>query len=188
MEALSSSAISPLERSRAVAELESSRDELLEATQSLSAAQWKFRPFAGQWSIAECCEHVALVEARALGRIVAEVRQGNTDLSKRAQVKFADDEIVPTALNRANRLEAPEPLLPTQRETPANLRKDVLEHRANTLAFVGATQDNLRAHFLKHPILGVLDTYQWVLLVSGHMRRHTAQIVEIKSDPRFPKE
>lgn len=67
-------------------------------------------------------------------------------------------------------------------------RSDVLEQRANTLAFVGATQDNLRAHFLKHPILGGLDRYQWVLLISGHMRRHTAQIGEIKSDPRFPKE
>lgn len=68
MEALSSSAISPLERSRAVAELEASRDELLEATQSLSAAQWKFRPFAGRWSIAECCEHVASVESASTGQ------------------------------------------------------------------------------------------------------------------------
>lgn len=95
---------------------------------------------------------------------------------------------MPTALNRANRLQAPERLLPTHRETPENLVKDFLQRRADTLAFVTSTKDSLRAHFLEHPLLGVLDTYQWVLLISGHMRRHTAQIVEIKSDPRFPKE
>lgn len=188
MEALSSSAISSLERSRAVTELEASREAFLEATSRLSTAQWSFQPSAGQWSIAECCEHVAIVEARALKRIAAEAQQAPADPGKRAQVKFADEAIVPTALNRSNRLQAPEHLLPTRRAGPENPVKDVLQHRANTLAFVGSTQDNLRGHFLEHPLLGVLDAYQWVLLVSGHMRRHTAQIEEIKSDPRFPKE
>jgi uncharacterized damage-inducible protein DinB len=188
MEAFSNGAISSAERSRASAELEASREAFLEATKGLSAEQWKFQPSPGQWSIAECCEHMAIVEARALKRIAAEAQQAPADPSKRAQVKCADDAIVPTALNRANRLQAPEHLLPTHRETPENLVKELLQHRANTLAFVGSTQDNLRAHFLDHPLLGVLDTYQWVLLISGHMRRHTAQIVEIKNDPRFPKE
>jgi uncharacterized damage-inducible protein DinB len=187
MEAVSSNAISSAERSRASAELESSREALLQATKDLSTAQWSFQPTPGQWSIADCCEHLAIVEGRALKRIVAEMQQAPADSSKRAQVKFADDAIVPGALNRANRLQAPEHLLPTHRDTPENLRKELLQHRANTLAFVSSTPDNLRAHFLEHPLFGLLDTYQWVLLISGHMRRHTAQIEEIKSDPRFPK-
>jgi len=187
MEGLSNNALSPVERSRAVAELEASREAFLEATQNLPAAQWKFQPSAGQWSIAECCEHMAIVEARALGRIVAETQQTPADPSKRAQVKLADDAIVPAALNRTNRLQAPEHLLPAQRETPEKMVSDLLQHRAKTLAFVGSTQSNLRSHFLVHPLLGVLDTYQWVLLISGHMRRHTAQIAEIKSDSRFPQ-
>ena len=29
--------------------------------------------------------------------------------------------------------------------------------------------------------------YQWILLTSAHMRRHTAQILEVKADPNFPK-
>lgn len=188
MEVLSSGVISSAERSQASAGLEASREAFLEATKGLSPTQWGFQPSIGQWSIAECCEHVAIVEARALKRIAAEAQQAAAEPSKRAQVKFADDAIVPTALNRANRLQAPEYLLPTHRETPENLVKDVLQHRADTLAFVTSTKDNLRAHFLEHPLLGVLDTYQWELHISGHMRRHTAQIVEIKSDPRFPKE
>ena len=35
---------------------------------------------------------------------------------------------------------------------------------------------------------GTLDGYQWLLLLSTHSERHTAQIEEVKADPNFPKE
>ena len=52
-----------------------------------------------------------------------------------------------------------------------------------------STQDDLRDHFRDHPVpaIGTLDAYQWILLISGHTRRHTAQILEVKADPNFPK-
>jgi len=37
------------------------------------------------------------------------------------------------------------------------------------------------------PAIGTLDGYQWILLISGHERRHTLQILEVKADPNFPK-
>jgi hypothetical protein len=40
---------------------------------------------------------------------------------------------------------------------------------------------------MDHPVFKTLDTYQWLLLISAHMRRHTLQIVEVKADPNFPK-
>jgi uncharacterized damage-inducible protein DinB len=33
-----------------------------------------------------------------------------------------------------------------------------------------------------------VDGYQWLLLISAHSARHTAQIEEVKADPNFPKE
>ncbi len=30
--------------------------------------------------------------------------------------------------------------------------------------------------------------YQWVLLLSGHAARHTAQIMEVKESPAYPKQ
>jgi len=36
-------------------------------------------------------------------------------------------------------------------------------------------------------VFKTLDTYQWILLTSAHMRRHTAQILEVKADPNFPE-
>jgi hypothetical protein len=37
-------------------------------------------------------------------------------------------------------------------------------------------------------MLGPLDAYQWILLISAHSERHTKQIEEVKADPNFPKE
>jgi hypothetical protein len=50
------------------------------------------------------------------------------------------------------------------------------------------TQDDLRGHFFDHPVLKTLDTYQWILLLSAHSQRHTAQLNEVKANPNFPKE
>jgi len=35
--------------------------------------------------------------------------------------------------------------------------------------------------------MGMLDAYQWILLLSGHTERHTLQILEVKADPKYPK-
>ena len=50
------------------------------------------------------------------------------------------------------------------------------------------TQDPLREHFFKHPVLGDLDAYQWILLISAHTERHVNQILEVKASPGFPKQ
>ena len=38
-----------------------------------------------------------------------------------------------------------------------------------------------------HPEMGVMDGYQWLLLIAAHCERHTAQILEIKAMPGYPK-
>ena len=37
------------------------------------------------------------------------------------------------------------------------------------------------------PVLKEMDGYQWLLYLSGHSMRHTAQIQEVKADPKYPK-
>ena len=32
-----------------------------------------------------------------------------------------------------------------------------------------------------------LDGIQWVLFIAAHSERHTAQMLEVKADPNFPK-
>src|SRR5436309_163468 len=61
--------------------------------------------------------------------------------------------------------------------------------RAHTIEYIKTTKDDLRDHFFDHPVpaIGTLDAYQWIMLISGHSRRHTLQILEVKADPNFPK-
>jgi len=33
-----------------------------------------------------------------------------------------------------------------------------------------------------------MDGYQWILLLSAHSQRHTAQLLEVKANANFPKE
>ncbi len=101
---------------------------------------------------------------------------------KKERRPVKDDAILPLVIDRSAKFKAPEAIQPTRRwTTPDEITKNVLQNRAVTLAFINTTQEDLRNHFMDHPVLKTLDTYQWMLLISGHMRRHTEQILEVKS-------
>jgi hypothetical protein len=180
--------LSPAERDHAVAELESSRKAFLEATSGLSEAQWNFKPAPDRWSVAECAEHIGVTEAFIQDLITEQALKGPAEPEKRAQVQGKDTSMMAMAVDRSTKFKAPEPIQPTRRwVTSGEITKNVLENRARTIAFVNTTQEDLRDHFMDHPVFKTLDTYQWILLTSAHMRRHTAQILEVKADPNFPK-
>jgi hypothetical protein len=180
--------LSQAERDHAIAELESSRNAFLEATSGLSEAQWNFKPAPDRWSVAECAEHIGVTEAFILKMITEQALKGPAEPEKRAEVQGKDSSILVAALDRSAKFKAPEVIQPTRRwATSGEITKNVLEYRARTIEFVSTTQEDLRDHFMDHPVFKTLDTYQWILLTSAHMRRHTAQILEVKADPNFPK-
>jgi uncharacterized damage-inducible protein DinB len=180
--------LSPGERNQAVAELESSRKAFLEATSGLSEAQWNFKPAADRWSIAECAEHIGVTEAFILKMISEQALKSPAEPEKRAQVQGKESAMMAMALDRSAKFKAPEVIQPTRRWTSSGeIKKNVLENRTRTIEFVSTTQEDLRDHFMDHPVFKTLDTYQWILLTSAHMRRHTAQILEVKADSNFPK-
>jgi hypothetical protein len=51
---------------------------------------------------------------------------------------------------------------------------------------VKTTTDDLHGHGAPHLVFKMLDGYQWVLLLSGHSARHTAQIGEVKASAGYP--
>jgi DinB superfamily len=180
--------LSPAEREHAVAELESSRTAFLEATNGLSEAQWNFKPAPDRWSIAECAEHIGVTETFILSLITEKALKGPAEPEKRAMVQGKDSTMMTMAVDRSAKFKAPEAIQPTRRwATSGEITENVLENRTRTIDFVSTTQEDLRDHFMDHPVFKTLDTYQWILLTSGHMRRHTAQILEVKADPNFPK-
>jgi hypothetical protein len=180
--------LSQKEREQGVAELEGSRKAFLDATNGLSEAQWNFKPAPDRWSIAECAEHIGVTETFILNLITDQALKGPAEPEKRALVQGKDGSLMTMVVDRTAKFKAPEAIQPIRRWTSSGeITKNVLESRARTIEFVSTTQEDLRDHFMDHPVFKTLDTYQWILLTSGHMRRHTAQILEVKADPNFPK-
>ncbi len=178
------------ERDKAVAELEGSKKMFLDATKGLSPAQWSFKSAPDRWSIAECADHIALAEAFIFGRVTDGVLKTPLTPEKRSVTAGKDEKLVIMLQDRSFKAKAPEPLDPTKTVlTPEESVKKFLESRAKTEEFIKTTQENLRDHMFDHPVpaIGTLDGYQWVLLISGHTRRHILQILEVKADPNFPK-
>ena len=187
--AVSADTLTQADRDKAVAELEGSRKVFLDATRGLSPAQWNFKSAPDRWSVAECAEHIALAEGFIFGS-VTQIMKGPATPEKRGAVKGKDEMIVKMLQDRSHKATAPEPIDPVKR--PMGYEESVklfLDGRAKTIDYVKTTEDDLRDHFFDHPVpaIGTLDAYQWILFISGHTRRHTLQILEVKADPNFPK-
>ncbi|HEU0369341.1 MAG TPA: DinB family protein, partial [Candidatus Acidoferrum sp.] len=89
--------------------------------------------------------------------------------------------------DRSNKVQAPEPLKPTNRfGSPQAAIKHFVESRATTEDFLKKTAD-LRGHAVDSPGGGgKWDAYEFILLIGAHSERHTKQIEEVKTSPGYP--
>lgn len=178
----SSPLLSVEERQRCAAYLTRTRDSLLQAIAGLMDSQWHFKPAIDRWSIAEILEHLVIVEGRVHGVVVAMPEAPCTDGNRNdAEVERI---ILTEVPRRSPKISAPAHLFPSQEKSPKELLKSFVESRAVTMELL-ETAPALRGHILQHPILGLLDGYQWIMAVAAHTARHTEQIREIKADTRF---
>jgi hypothetical protein len=176
------------ERELALKELQRTHDKFLQSITGLSQQQWTFKPAPDRWSVAEVAEHITVAESAIFGLVQKQLMTSPATPEKREQVKGKDEIILEKVPDRSHKAQAPEFLRPTGRwATEEDLTKAFEDSRKATMDYVRTTNDDLRDHFLDHPVLGPLDGYQWLLLISAHSERHTAQIEEVKADPNFPK-
>jgi hypothetical protein len=177
------------ERAAALTSLQATRDAFLKAIAGLSEKQWRFKPAPDRWSVAEVAEHITVSESSILAFVQTKVMTSPADPAKRAEVAGKDQIIMEKVPDRSRKAQAPEFLKPTNRwATEAELTKAFEDSRKATMDYIRTTDDDLRDHFGPHPLLGTLDAYQWILLISAHSERHTKQIEEVKADANFPKE
>ena len=176
------------ERENAMKELIESRQKLLAALSGLSDAQYRWKPSPDRWSVAEVAEHLAVAEERLYGMITEKIMKSPTPPELLSQVQHDDSKLKQQVLDRSAKVKAPEMLQPAGRYNSVEAVTAAFNaNRDKTVAYVRNTQEDLRGHAAPHPLLKALDGYQWILLMSAHVGRHTAQIAEIKADPRFPK-
>jgi hypothetical protein len=181
--------LSAEERAAALKSLQATHDAFLQSIAGLSEKQWRFKPAPDRWSVAEVSEHIAVSESMIFGMVQSKIMTSPADPSKRAEVAGKDEIILTKVPDRSHKAQAPEFLKPTNRwATREELTQAFEDSRKATMDYVRTTNDDLRDHFGPHPILGPMDAYQWILLISAHSERHTKQIEEVKADPNFPKD
>ncbi len=179
--------VSQADKDRALQYLESTKKGVLDATKGLSEAQWNFKPAPDRWSLAQVMEHLAAAEDMLRGMTQEQVMKSPAvAVRDEVEIKKADEGVLAMVPDRSHKVQAPEPLQPTNRfGSAAAAQKHFVESRGSTEEYLkGAT--GLRAHLADSP-MGKLDGYEWVLLIAAHSERHTKQMLEVKTDPNFPK-
>jgi len=178
--------ITAAERNALLKNLADSRERLLGAVQGLSREQLHYRPAPGRWTVAECVEHIAMVEGRVLGLIQKTLSDGPAP-GKRSAMEGRDSALSEDVAGRVTRFQAPEYLVPRGQWPDEQLLKEFEAARQRTREFASTTDADLRKHFYAHPVLGELDLYQWLLLIGAHCDRHRAQSEEVMAGAGFPR-
>jgi hypothetical protein len=167
--------------------LNQSSSEFRDSVKGLTSEQWNYKPSAEIWSVAECAEHIALSEDLLRDMVEKKILTTPASAERIAERKTLDEKVVKMATDRSFKAKAPEPLKPTgQFPTPEAALQKFSDSRTKTIT-LAKTRDDLREHAGSHPVFKELDAYQWLLFLSGHTMRHTAQIREVKANPGFPK-
>jgi len=103
--------VTPAEKDKALALLESTKKDVLDATKGLSTAQWNFKSAPDRWSIAECMEHIAAAEDYIRGSVESGVMKAPAVPGR--DVAAIDAGIIANVPERKAKFQAPEAIKPT---------------------------------------------------------------------------
>jgi len=177
--------VTPAEKDKALAYLESTKKDVLDATKNLSTAQWNFKAAPDRWSIAECMEHIAAAEDYIRGSVESGVMKAPAVPGR--DTAAIDAGIIANVPERKTKFQAPEAIKPTNRfGSPQAAIDHFVDSRATTETFL-KTATGLRDHVADSPNGQKWDAYEFILLIAAHSERHTNQIKEVKADPNYPK-
>lgn len=179
--------LSAAEREFAMAYLSKTKQQVLDLTAGLSAAQLNFKTAPDRWSIAECAEHIALAETGLYQRLEASL-QAAAEPEKRQEIKVSDEQVIQILTNRTGKAQSPEIIKPTGKfPSTAVAMAAFAAQREQLITLVKESQADFRHHFFLHPATGTVDDYQMILLIAAHSERHYLQMEEVKANADFPK-
>jgi hypothetical protein len=180
--------LTPDERKYAIDYYIKTRDKLLADVKGLSQNQLNWKADTSRWSVYQCTEHIALSERLFWGWVQMTEHQPATP-EKRGDDKNTADDLIAKMTDRSHKFQAPEMLRPGAQfpSEDAAIQAFVLR-RDSTIEYIKSTQDDLKDHFVAHPLFGTVDLYQVLILLAAHSARHTAQLEEVMATPGFPKQ
>src|SRR5262245_35815614 len=159
--------LSKTDLDRGLQYLETTKNNIVEATRGLSEAQWNFKPSPFKWSIAQVMEHIAASEDLLRQLAEAQIKKETPPVADR-DAKKADDRVLEVIPDRSRKFQAPEQLRPrNQFGSPEASLKHFLESRIKTAELLKTTPD-LRGHVSDSGLLGKIDGFERILFIAAH--------------------
>lgn len=185
---LAQTPLTQAEKDFAIQYLNEATKELEQTVKGLNEAQLKFKPDANSWSVEDCLKHLTISEVNIWAGMVEAPMQQTPDPSKRSEVPADDKMLLGMIESREQKVQTSESFQPVNKEGDfKTVLKEFKDLRAEHLKWVKKTNEDLRNRYAQTPV-GTIDTYQAVLFISGHVKRHTAQMKEVKASEGFPKQ
>ena len=157
------------------------RAERESAAGRLPYERWSEHPAADCWSVAQVFDHLHISEsgiARLLAKRIARAKESGLGPE-------ASDESMMQSLDwypiiEGPKREAPEIVVPRPDARAPGVHDALRQSRADLHAAL-QSGDGLALGEVTatHPVLGVINAYQWVLFIGQHEARHTRQVAEI---------
>lgn len=141
------------------------------------------RPDPEHWSVAEVVEHLSIIEQRVAGMVtmhVAAAREKGVGPDPEAGSVVASFQDPHRVTDRTQKIESPTPVRPSGSLGIATGMEALDRAHAALVAALrdanGVSLENLRQ---KHPVLGELNLYHWMVATALHDARHAEQIREV---------
>ena len=175
------------ERTQVLKWLDESHKEFFASIEGLSDAQWKWKPAPERWSVGETAEHIVLAEAMLFDN-ARKAMAAPPNPAWEEQTKGKTEFIIRVMPSRQGKAIAPEPIVPREGLTYAQVKERFEKQRIAILKFAIDPQLPIKEHTAEHPfpIFGTLNAYQWLIYVPLHTIRHDKQIAEVKATPGYP--
>ncbi|SRR5690606_29327894 len=155
--------------------LSKARQQVIREIQSLNNEKLNAKPAPDEWSIAQICYHLVLVELATIKAIKAGLKKESKGKPERKDVS--------TTLDRSEKIKAPRAVQPDDRNFELHELLDSFANSRNQLIWtLQGIEDKsvLKEKSLHHPGFGELALDQWVELIPYHELRHLEQIREVR--------
>jgi len=176
------------DRTKVLHWLEESHQEFLASINGVSEEQWKWKPAPERWSVGETAEHIVLAEA-LLFETVKKAMSSPPNPDWEEQTKGKTEFIERVMAPRLGKAQAPEPIVPRDGLTLAQVKERFEQERAEIVKFASDINLPLKEYTAEHPfpVFGILNAYQWLIYIPLHTERHDKQIAEVKATAGYPK-
>jgi len=151
------------------------RNHLIKEIDLLNDEPFNVRPGTKNWSIAQVCHHLFLVEQAAIKAIAWGLKGMDRSEKERKNVQLI--------LDRTKKIQAPPIVEPALEPFKVQKIIDMLsDSRKKLIDYLSTIEDPsiLVEKSVNHPAFGELPLDQWIEMIYLHEQRHIEQIKEIK--------